>query len=31
MKVIKADLPRELERIEILPLADFHIGDLMSD
>lgn len=31
MKVIKADLPRELERIEILPLADFHIGDMMSD
>ena len=31
MKAIRADLPADLERIKILPLADFHIGDLMSD
>lgn len=31
MKSIRIDLSRELEEIEILPLADFHIGDMMSD
>lgn len=31
MKTIKIDLPQELDEIEILPLADFHIGDMMSD
>lgn len=31
MKTIRADLPRELESAEIIPLADFHLGDAMSD
>lgn len=31
MKAITATLPPEHETIEILPLADFHIGDMMSD
>lgn len=31
MKTVRIDLPKELESAEILPLADFHIGDAMSD
>lgn len=31
MKVIKIDLPSDLEQIELHPLADFHLGDAMSD
>lgn len=31
MKIIKIDLPSELESIELHPLADFHLGDSMSD
>lgn len=31
MKVIKADLPRELTSLEIVPLADLHIGDPLCD
>ena len=31
MKAIKADLPREFDKIEVHPLADLHIGDLMCD
>lgn len=31
MKVIKVDLPRELSYIELLPLADLHIGDALCD
>lgn len=31
MKTIRIDLPKELKSAEILPLADFHIGDAMSD
>lgn len=31
MKTIRADLPRDLESAEIIPLADFHLGDAMSD
>lgn len=31
MKAIKCDLPREMKSAEIIPLADFHLGDSMSD
>lgn len=31
MKSIKADLPKELDSIEIRPLADLHIGDMSCD
>lgn len=31
MKTIRVDLPKELKTAEIIPLADFHIGDAMSD
>lgn len=31
IKVITIDLPKELEKIEIHPLADLHIGDAMCD
>lgn len=31
MKAIKADLPEELESVELHPFADFHLGDMMSD
>ena len=31
MKAIKADLPREVDKIEVHPLADLHIGDFMCD
>ena len=31
MNAIRADLPADLERIKILPLADFHIGDLLPE
>lgn len=31
MKAIKAELAEDIEKIELLPLADFHIGDAMSD
>jgi len=31
MKTIRFDLPGDLTSAEILPLADFHIGDAMSD
>lgn len=31
MKVIKIDLPSELEKVEILPLADLHLGDGCCD
>lgn len=31
MKTIKIDLPQELESIELIDLADFHLGDAMAD
>ena len=31
MKTIKIDLPRELKSLEIIPLADLHIGDPLCD
>lgn len=31
MKPIKIDLPKELKSIEIIDIADLHIGDMMSD
>ncbi len=31
MKAIKADLPKDLDSIEIHPLADLHIGDMSCD
>lgn len=31
MKVIKADLSRDLKRIRILPLSDLHVGDSLCD
>ena len=31
MKPIKADLPSEINSIELHPFADFHLGDMMSD
>lgn len=31
MKAIKADLPKEFDKIEIHPLADLHIGDAMCN
>lgn len=31
MKVLKAELPTTLESIELHPLADWHLGDAMSD
>lgn len=31
MHVIKADLPRELTKIRILPISDTHFGDPLSD
>ena len=31
MKVIKIDLPKELEKIELHTFADEHIGDEHSD
>ena len=31
MKIIKCELPRELEQVELHIFADEHIGDLQSD
>jgi len=31
MKTIRFDMPMDIESAEIIPLADFHIGDAMSD
>lgn len=31
MRAIRIDLPKELEEVHILPLADFHIGDQYAD
>lgn len=31
MKPIKIDLPKELKSIELIDIADLHIGDMMSD
>lgn len=31
MRAIRLDLPKELEEVRILPLADFHVGDQYAD
>ena len=31
MKTIRVDLPEDMKEIEVHPLSDFHIGDMMSD